>query len=51
MAADTFAFLFFIVGGVLGLVAACVPEAAGRLVPLAVACLAFGLAVQAGLPG
>jgi hypothetical protein len=39
--------VLFIVGGVLGIVAAIVPEAAGRLTPLAVACVAFGLAVQA----
>jgi hypothetical protein len=47
MSKSVLAMVLFIVGAVLGIVAAIVPEAAGRLTPLAVACLGLGLAVQA----
>lgn len=39
-------FLLYLVGAVLAVVAAVVPEAAGRLLPLAVACGLLGAAVQ-----
>jgi hypothetical protein len=41
------AFVLFIVGAVLEVIAAIVPEAAGRLLPLGIACIGFGLAVGA----
>jgi hypothetical protein len=44
---DQIAFVLFIVGAVLGIVAAIVPEASARLTPLAVSAVALGLAVQA----
>lgn len=45
MPAHQIAFVLFIVAGVIGVVAAIVPEAAGRLLALAVALLGFGMAV------
>ena len=39
------AFVLFLVGAVLAIVAAVVPEASGRLLPLAVACGLLGAAV------
>ena len=47
MAKKTLAMVLFIVGAVLGIVAAIVPEASGRLLPLSVAFIGLGLAVEA----
>jgi hypothetical protein len=41
------AFVLFLVGGVLEVIAAVVPEASGRLLPLGIACIGFGLAAGA----
>jgi hypothetical protein len=47
VAQDQVMMVLFIIAAVLGLVAAIIPEASGRLTPLAVAFAALGLAVGA----
>ena len=46
MHASQIAFVLYLAGAVLAIVAALVPEASGRLLPLAVACGLLGAAVQ-----